>query len=135
MDTKEKESRVGGTDFGRMGCFGGWVVKFKGMQVKFYAFGEAGKRVQEVSIRGKSIDADGLYSVLACERDGDPADVLCRIKGVAEAKNKAETLHQVMVGYLAVASPVTPKPQRNAIALDAPETLLTQVSGVAYNFH
>ncbi len=25
MDAKEKESRVGGTDFGRMGCFGGWV--------------------------------------------------------------------------------------------------------------
>lgn len=115
--------------------FGGWVVKFKGMQVKFYAFGETGKRVQEVSIRGKAIEAESLYSVLACERDGDPADVLCRIKGVTEAKNKAETLHQVMVGYLAVASPVTPKPQRNAVALDAPETLLTQVSGVAYNFH
>jgi 2',3'-cyclic-nucleotide 2'-phosphodiesterase (5'-nucleotidase family) len=115
--------------------FGGWVVKFKGMQVKFYAFGETGKRVQEVSIRGKAIEAESLYSVLACERDGDPADVLCRIKGVTEAKNKAETLHQVMVGYLAVASPVTPKPQRNAVALDAPDTLLTQVSGVAYNFH
>lgn len=115
--------------------FGGWVVKFKGMQVKFYAFGEAGKRVSEVSIRGKILEAETLYSVLACERDGDPADTLCRIKGVAEAKNRGETLHQVMLGYLSVHSPVTPKPQQNAIALDAPATLLTQVSGVPYNFH
>lgn len=115
--------------------FGGWVVKFKGMQVKFYAFGEAGKRVSEVSIRGKILEAETLYSVLACERDGDPADMICRIKGVTEAKNKVETLHQVMLGYLSVHSPVTPKPQQNAVALDAPATLLTQVSGVPYNFH
>ncbi len=30
MDAKEKESRVGGTDFGWMGCFGGWVVLLEG---------------------------------------------------------------------------------------------------------
>jgi hypothetical protein len=36
--------------------------------------------------------------------------------------------------YLKQNSPVTPTPQKNAIILDAPETLLTQVTGVDYTF-
>ncbi len=115
--------------------FGGWVVKFKGMQVKFYAFGEMGKRVQEVLIKGKPIDLEASYQVLACERDGDPQDVICRIKGITEPKNTGDTLHHVMLEYLEKNSPVSPVPHHNAVALDAPDTLLTQVSGVAYNFH
>ncbi|MBK8699469.1 MAG: 5'-nucleotidase C-terminal domain-containing protein [Saprospiraceae bacterium] len=114
--------------------FGGWVVKFKGMQVKFKAFGEMGKRVQEVTIKGQTLDTAAMYSVLACERDGDPVDVLCRIKGVKDAANTKFTLHDVVLDYLKNNSPVNPLPQHNAVILDAPETLLTQVSGVDYTF-
>jgi len=39
-----------------------------------------------------------------------------------------------MKDYFKKNSPVTPKPEKNAIALDASETLLTQVSGVPYSF-
>jgi 2',3'-cyclic-nucleotide 2'-phosphodiesterase (5'-nucleotidase family) len=115
--------------------FGGWVVKFKGMQVKFNAFGEKGKRVQSVEIKGQPLDMTKEYSILACEREGDPDDMLCRIKGVKEAQNTPATLHTVMLEYLQANSPVTPTPSKNAIALDAPEVLLTQVTGVDYQFH
>jgi S-sulfosulfanyl-L-cysteine sulfohydrolase len=114
--------------------FGGWVIKFQGMQVKFNAFADMGKRVQSVTVKGESLDKDKMYSILACERDGDPADMLCRIKGVHEAKNTSSTLHTVMHEYLQKNSPVSPKLQHNAIILDAPETLLSQVSGVDYEF-
>lgn len=114
--------------------FGGWVIKFKGMKVKFNAFGEKGKRVQEVLIGGKPLETSQNYNICACERDGDPDDMLCRIKGVANARNTEFTLHQVMKDYLKTNSPITPKPEHNAIALDAPETLLTQVTGVDYQF-
>ncbi len=114
--------------------FGGWVVKFKGMKVKFYAFGEKGKRVQEITIKGKPIDLQKTYSIVACERDGDPDEILCRIKGVSEPRILPKTLHQIMRDYLKKNSPVTPKPEKNAIAFDAPETLLTQVTGVDYTF-
>jgi hypothetical protein len=43
-------------------------------------------------------------------------------------------LHSVMQEYLAKNSPVTPTPPLNAKVLDAPQTLLTQVSGVPYQF-
>lgn len=113
---------------------GGWVVKFKGMQVKFYAFGEKGKRVQNVLIKGKPLEMEKTYTISACERDGDPEDMICRMKGVKDPRVLPKTLHQVMRDYLKKHSPVTPKPEKNAIALDAPETLLTQVTGVTYSF-
>jgi hypothetical protein len=56
------------------------------------------------------------------------------MKGVLDAKNTSFTLHEVMLKYLKVHSPITPTPERNAVILDAPETLLSQVSGVDYEF-
>ncbi len=114
--------------------FGGWVVKFKGMEITFNAFGETGKRVQTVSVNGTPIDDSKLYSILACEREGDPLDMLCRMKGVVDPKNTTSTLHSVMIDYLKNNSPVTPTPTKSAKALDAPDTLLTQVTGVDYVF-
>jgi 2',3'-cyclic-nucleotide 2'-phosphodiesterase (5'-nucleotidase family) len=114
--------------------FGGWVIKFSGMKVTFNAFAEKGKRVQSVLVANEPLQLDRIYTICACERDGDPEDMLCRIKGVKNAKNTSYTLHQTMKNYLASNSPVTPTPEHNAVALDAPETLLTQVTGVPYEF-
>ena len=114
--------------------FGGWVVKFKGMHVEFNAFGEDGDRVKALEIAGKPIDLKKTYTISACEREGDPDEILCRFVGVKNATNTKYTLHEAILNYLAENSPVTPIPPRSAIALDAPETLLTQVSGVPYEF-
>lgn len=114
--------------------FGGWVIKFKGMEVEFNAFGEEGKRVQSALVHGQPLDPNRVYKICACERDGDPDDMLCRFKGVKETENTPYTLHQAMRSYLGANSPVTPIPPKSAVALDAPETLLTQVTGVDYQF-
>jgi sulfur-oxidizing protein SoxB len=114
--------------------FGGWMVKFKGINVRFNAFGDNGKRVKQVTVNGQPLEPEKSYSILACERDGDPEDMLCRLKGVSDAKNTSSTLHAVMIEYLKLHSPVTPSPQKNAVILDGPETLLTQVTGVDYQF-
>lgn len=114
--------------------FGGWVVKFKGMEVHFNAFAEIDKRVQSITVKNTPIDLEKLYTIMACERDGDPVDMLCRMKGVLDAKNTKSTLHTVMREYLKHNSPVTPTPEKNAIIMDAPETLLSQVTGVDYTF-
>ena len=113
---------------------GGWVIKFKGMKMTFNAFGENGKRVQRVTVNDAVLDMSKTYSICACERDGDPNDMLCRIKGVNNAKNTSYTLHTVMKDYLKNNSPVTPVPPLSAKVLDAPQTLLTQVTGVDYKF-
>jgi S-sulfosulfanyl-L-cysteine sulfohydrolase len=114
--------------------FGGWVVKFQGMKVSFHAFGQEGQRVQSITVKDRPLDPEAMYSILACEREGDPEDMLCRMKGVIEARNTDVTLHSVVLGHLAKNSPVTPIPQKNALILDGPETLLSQVTGVNYTF-
>ncbi len=114
--------------------FGGWLIKFKGMEMSFNAFAEKGKRIQSVEIGDKPLELDKTYSICACEREGDPMDMLCRIRNVKDAQNTPYTLHSVMRDYLAANSPVTPTPPLAAKILDAPQTLLTQVSGVAYQF-
>jgi 2',3'-cyclic-nucleotide 2'-phosphodiesterase (5'-nucleotidase family) len=114
--------------------FGGWVVKFDGMQVSFNAYAPKGKRVVEVLVKGQPLDDAAIYAVCACEREGDPSDMLCRIKNVQEAQNTTYTLHSVMKSYLAANSPVTPQPMQSAKILDAPQSLLTQVRGVDYEF-
>ena len=55
-------------------------------------------------------------------------------RNVVDAQNTPYTLHSVMREYLTKHSPVTPTPPLNAKILDAPQTLLTQVSGVDYQF-
>jgi hypothetical protein len=69
--------------------FGGWMVKFKGMKIVFFAFGENGKRVQQITIGDAPLDQNKLYTICACERDGDPDDTICRMKNV--------TLHMVLI--------------------------------------
>lgn len=114
--------------------FGGWVIKFKGMTISFNAFADPGKRVKEVAIGGKPLDYGKNYRICACERDGDPLDMLCRMRGVFDASNTPFTLHSVLKEYLKLNSPVTPEPPLSAKVLDAPQKLLTQVTGVDYQF-
>ncbi|WP_194976696.1 bifunctional metallophosphatase/5'-nucleotidase [Aquiflexum lacus] len=114
--------------------FGGWVTKFKGMEITFNAFGEEGERIQSFTVKGDPLDLNRTYSISACERDGDPMDVVCRMNNVKNVVNTPYTLHQAVLGYLAENSPVTPTPRGHAKALDAPATLLSQVSGVDYEF-
>ena len=114
--------------------FGGWMVKFKGMKVEFKAFDEMGKRVKSVMLNESPIEPSKIYSICACEREGDPLDMLCRMTGVNDAKNSGYSLHQVLKEYLKEHSPVSPLPELNAVILDAPKTLLTQVTGVDYSF-
>jgi S-sulfosulfanyl-L-cysteine sulfohydrolase len=114
--------------------FGGWMIKFKGMEMAFNAFGENNQRIQNITIAGQALDESKIYSILACEREGDPEDMLCRIKGVKNPKNTSSTLHYVITEYLKVHSPITPSIHHHAKILDAPDSLLSQVTGVDYVF-
>jgi 2',3'-cyclic-nucleotide 2'-phosphodiesterase (5'-nucleotidase family) len=58
--------------------FGGWLVRFKGLFVKFTIANPMGERLQEVAIQGRPLMASRTYSVLGCEREGDPDTTVCR---------------------------------------------------------
>lgn len=114
--------------------FGGWLIRFKGMQMDFKAFEQLGKRIQKVTVNGQPLDPQREYSLCACEREGDPQDMLCRLKGVKNTQNTNYTLHSMMKEYLKEFSPVTPSLRADARILDGPQNLLSQVTGVDYQF-
>lgn len=114
--------------------FGGWVIRFQGMEVNFTIGNEPGKRVNSIKVKGKPIDLEKTYTFIACEREGDPDTTICRMTDVAEPEKLGATLHNVVVEYLAANSPIAPKLEGRAVATDAPPTLLTQLSGFGYEF-
>lgn len=114
--------------------FGGWVVRFKGMEVNFTIGNEQGKRVNWIKVKGKKLDMNRAYTFIACEREGDPDTTICRVENVAEPKKLGATLHEIIEAYLAKHSPIAPKLEGRATATDAPQTLLTQLMGFGYEF-
>ena len=114
--------------------FGGWVVKFRGMELEFYGFKPLGEKVAKVTIGGEPIDPDKDYTVCACERDGDPEDAICRMRNVRDTYSADYTLHDAMRAYLKAHSPVTPTPKGSIKILDGDSQLLSQVWGVDYQF-
>lgn len=115
--------------------FGGWFVRFAGMQVNFTINNDYGQRLNWVKIQGEPINLDREYTILACEREGDPDDVLCRLEGVKNPRRTGIFMHAVMEEYLAAHPVVAPKLEGRAIATDYPPTLLTQLQGTSYEFH
>lgn len=114
--------------------FGGWVVRFKGMDVNFTIANDAGKRVNWIKVKGEPLDRSKTYSFVACEREGDPDTTICRVENVAEPKRLGFTLHSIIEEYLSKHSPIAPVLEGRATATDAPNTLLTQLSGFGYEF-
>jgi 2',3'-cyclic-nucleotide 2'-phosphodiesterase (5'-nucleotidase family) len=114
--------------------FGGWFVRFAGMQVNFTIGNEKGKRVNWVKVNGSPLDLKKEYSLVACEREGDPDDTLCRIEHVKNPKRTGVLMHDVIEEYLASHSPVSPKLEGRSTATDEPPTLLTQLKGTTYEF-
>lgn len=114
--------------------FGGWFVRYAGMQVNFTINNEFGKRVNSVVIKGKPLDKLKEYRIVACEREGDPDDTICRMEKVKSPMRTGLLMHSVIEEYLAAKKTVSPKLEGRAIATDFPATLLTQLQGTTYEF-
>jgi 2',3'-cyclic-nucleotide 2'-phosphodiesterase (5'-nucleotidase family)/cytochrome c len=107
--------------------FGGWLPRVNGMSVTFRAKQPKGKRVEAILVGGAPLDDARTYTIAACEREGDPDDTLCRIKGVAESTRLEMTNHDVVRAYLATQVDGVGGPAIGAIrALDLPARVFSQ---------
>lgn len=114
--------------------FGGWLVRFKGLAVTFTAGNRRGERVRSVTINGEPLVLDKRYTMLGCEREGDPDNVICRLSKVAAPRRLDVSVHDVLTEYLSTHSPVAPVIEGRAVATDRPSTLLSQLEGTGYSF-
>jgi 2',3'-cyclic-nucleotide 2'-phosphodiesterase (5'-nucleotidase family) len=89
--------------------FGGWVVRFKGMNVNFTLRSDFGKRVNSIKVADRPIDLTKTYLVAACERSGDPDDTLCRLEKVTNPRRVNITMHNILREYLRAFAGVVPR--------------------------
>lgn len=115
--------------------FGGWLVRFSGMELTFYANKPMDERVASIKIGGKPIQDDKLYTMSACRREGEPLPTLCRIPNTLEAKVMDYTIHDVIEEYLKEKGTIAPTLDGRAKALDLGPNVLSQLPGTDYQFH
>lgn len=114
--------------------FGGWLVRFSGMNVTFNSQNEKYKRIQSITINGEPLQEEKYYTISACERPGDPEDVLCRMPNVIDVETKEYTIHEVVEEYLSLYSPVNPQLERRAYCEYLGENSFSTVPGTDYIF-
>ncbi len=115
--------------------FGGWFVRFSGMEVRFNSTAEKGNRVESVLINGKPLEINKMYTISACTREGDPDDMLCRMRNVQDVETQPFTMHEAVMEYLEKFSPVSPIIDGRAIATDLGPINFSTMPGTNYQFY
>ena len=115
--------------------FGGWMVRFSGMEVDFNSQNEKGERIKSVTVNGEKIQDDEYYTISACVRPGDPIDNLCRMPNVKDVEVQDYTIHEVVEEYLQKHSPVSPTLDGRSYCEYLGEKSFSTVPGTDYEFH
>jgi len=114
---------------------GGWGPRPAGMIVRFEARADNGSRIRNVLIGRSPVDPAADYILGGCERDGEPLDVICRLRGVGHAVYVAGTVHSALRAYLKGHSPISPRSEKRVQAVDLPSTLWSQYSALQRMWH
>lgn len=107
--------------------FGGWLPRPSGMTLRFAAHAPQGRRVREIRVDGELIEDDREYTVVACEREGDEPDKLCRIPRVKEPRVLGLDAHEAVRRYLADHSPLPASAGERVVAEDLQPVVRSQV--------
>lgn len=107
--------------------FGGWLPRPSGMTVRLAAGVPTGQRVREIRVGGKLLEDDRLYTLAACEREGDDPDKLCRIPHVKEPRVLGLDAHEAVRRYLARHSPLAAPEGKRVVVEDLPPVVRSQV--------
>jgi len=107
--------------------FGGWVPRPSGMTVRFAAHAPEGRLVREIRVGGEPLEEEREYTLVACEREGDEPDKLCRIPHVREPRVLGLDAHEAVRQYLARHSPLSAPEGERVVAVDLPSVVRSQV--------
>jgi len=100
--------------------FGGWLPRPSGMTVRFAAHAPEGQRVRRIRVGGRPLEDDRADTMVACEREGDEPDKLCRIPHVREPRFLGLDAHWAVREYLAKHSPLAAPDGERVVAVDLP---------------
>lgn len=106
--------------------FGGWVPRPSGMTLQFRAHASFGERVDEVRVHGELVDPEKVYTITACEREGDADHMVCRIPHVMNPQIHAVDAHEAVRQYLRKHPNIQAPSRDRVLALDLPDVVRSQ---------
>lgn len=105
---------------------GGWGPRASGMMMMFNALAQPGQRVISVKVNGHEVEEGQRYTIAGCEREGEPADVICRHAGTHGAQALPMTIHEAMQEYLKAHRVIAPRREGREMAMDLPPIVFSQ---------
>lgn len=105
---------------------GGWGPRLSGLSMTFAAKGQPGSRLRDLRLSSGPMVDSVNYSIAGCERDGEPLDVVCRMRGVHDVKVLPMTVHEALRAYLQKHPVISPKREGRAVAIDLPGNVFSQ---------
>lgn len=114
--------------------FGGWLIRFAGMTMKFDTSRPYGERVLEVKVKGEDLDLNKTYRMASCNRTGEAIHVLCRMPHAKNVKIMDYTLHEAVKDYLKEKGTVHPQIEGRAKAVNLGEQVFSSLENVGYIF-
>ena len=105
---------------------GGWGPRASGMEVRFEAQAPTGSRVRSLKVNGEAIDNDKPYTIAGCERDGEPLDVVCRLRDVHDVEYVKPSIHEALEKHLLGQKIIAPQRDGRSRAVDLPDHAFSQ---------
>lgn len=114
--------------------FGGYLVRFSGMTLRFEPSLPKGQRITELLVDGQPYRADETYTVTSVIRTGAPESNFNRLPNVTDVEEQPFTVHEAIAGYLDEQGTVSPKIDGRAASEELGERSYSTVPGTDYEF-
>ncbi|HSN29487.1 MAG TPA: bifunctional metallophosphatase/5'-nucleotidase [Kofleriaceae bacterium] len=105
---------------------GGWGPRASGLQMTFESKAPKGARLRSVTINGTPLNDETHYSIAGCEREGEPLDMICRLRGAHDPKVFGMSVHEALRAYLRAHPVIAPAREGRAKATDRPSVIFSQ---------
>ncbi|WP_036135683.1 bifunctional metallophosphatase/5'-nucleotidase [Luteimonas mephitis] len=114
--------------------FGGYLVRFSGMELRFEPSRPRGDRILSLKVGGKPVSADASYTIAAPVQTGAPEHSFNRLPNVEDVNIREYRLHDALTGYLAEFDPVAPKLDGRALSQELGTESFSTIPGTNYQF-
>ena len=114
--------------------FGGWLVRFSGLTLKFNSSHANGNRIESITIQGKPLDVNKMYTMASCNRTGEPLSTMCRMRNATDVKIMDYTMHEAIGEYLKAKGHVSPRLDGRSVATDLGPNAFSQMKEGDYRF-
>jgi hypothetical protein len=79
-----------------------------------------------LQVNGRAVQDDDRITIAGCEREGEPLDVVCRLRGAHDVRYAPASIHEAMLAYLRRNPVISAQRSGRAIATDLPGSVFSQ---------